>query len=113
MWFGLVQQKSTPLHLAAGRNQYGHTFRSGHSESVRLLLAAGSNPNAETTVSSPPSANTMELCGAELCGGLVQGKYTPLHLAAELGHTESVQLLLTAKGNANAENRVSDSLLQI
>ena len=55
----------------------------------------------------------MELCGAELCGGLMQDKSTPLHKAAEYGRSESVQLLLTAKGNVNAENSVSDSLLQI
>ena len=45
--------------------------------------------------------------------GLVQRKDTPLHKAAEDGRRESVQLLLTAKGNANAEADVSDSLLQI
>ena len=46
--------------------------------------------------------------------GLVQSKETPLHMAAaEYGHSESVQLLLAAKGNANAEDTVSDSLVQI
>ena len=45
--------------------------------------------------------------------GLVQDKDTPLHYAAKYGVSESVQLLLTAKGNANAEAAVSDSLLQI
>ena len=45
--------------------------------------------------------------------GLVQNKWTPLHKAAVYGHNESMQLLLTAKGNANAENNVSDSLPQI
>ena len=55
----------------------------------------------------------MELCGADLCGGLVQRKSTPLHHAAKHGHSESVRLLLAAKGNANAENTVNGSLLQI
>ena len=55
----------------------------------------------------------MEVCAAELFGGLVQLKFTPLHMAAMNGHSESVQLLLTAKSNINAEDRVSDSLLQI
>ena len=36
-----------------------------------------------------------------------QNKTTPLHAAAKAGHTESVQLLLAANGNPNAENRVS------
>ena len=40
----------------------------------------------------------------ELCGGLgVQKKVTPLHRAAANGHNKSVQLLLTAKANADAE----------
>ena len=48
--------------------------------------------------------------GTELCDGLgLQFKATPLHEAAAYGHSESVQLLLTAKGSANAENDVSDS----
>ena len=44
---------------------------------------------------------------------LVQDKETPLHMAARYGNSESVQLLLTAKSNIHAEDRVSDSLLQI
>ena len=40
---------------------------------------------------------------------LPQYKATPLHEAAVNGHSESVQLLLTAKANANAANTVSDS----
>ena len=51
----------------------------------------------------------MELCGADLCGGLVQRKSTPLHHAAKHGHSESVQLLLAAKGNVNAKGYVSAS----
>ena len=43
----------------------------------------------------------------------MQGKVTPLHYAANNGHSESVQLLLIAKGNIHAENTVSDSVLQI
>ena len=45
--------------------------------------------------------------------GLVQKKQNPLHMAAMNGDSESVQLLLTAKSNINAEDRVSASLLQI
>ena len=46
-------------------------------------------------------------CGAELCGvDCVQFMETPLHYAAQNGHSESVQLLLTAKGNVNAEDEV-------
>ena len=32
-------------------------------------------------------------------------------MAAKYGHSESVQLLLAAKGNVNAENEVNASLL--
>ena len=42
----MVQDKSTPLHWAA---------YNGNSESVQLLLAADSDPNAETDVSAAPS----------------------------------------------------------
>ena len=80
---------------------------------MQLLLAAGSNPNVGNTVSRSRFANVMESCSAELCCGLVQERYTPLHMAAMNGHSESVQLLLTAKGNINAETKVNDSLLQI
>ena len=55
----------------------------------------------------------MEVRAAELFGGLVQLKFTPLHWAAEHEHSESVQLLLAVKSNINAEDTVSDSLLQI
>ena len=55
----MVQRKYTPLHWAAMNE---------HSESVQLLLAAKGNVNAEAIVSSPPCANIMELCSAELRG---------------------------------------------
>ena len=42
MWFGLVQDKYTPLHKAA---------MNGHSESVQLLLTVKSNINAANDVS--------------------------------------------------------------
>ena len=44
---------------------------------------------------------------------LVQNKWNPLHYAAWHGHSESVRLLLAAKGNANAETQVNESLLQM
>ena len=42
-------------------------------------------------------------------GWLLQGKYTPLHNAASNGHSEAVQLLLTADSDPNAQNNVSAS----
>ena len=58
---------------------------------------------------SVSSANVKELCGAELCGGLLpQNKCTPLHYAARNGQSEPMQLLLTAKANADAADRVRD-----
>ena len=41
---------------------------------------------------------------------MVQDKETLLHKAAWHGDSESVRLLLAAKGNVNAEATVSDSL---
>ena len=81
---GLVQDKSTPLHLAA---------KHANSESVRLLLAADSNPNVQDIVSSPPLENVKELCVAELCGGLMQNQCTPLKLARKQGHSDCAKLL--------------------
>ena len=40
---------------------------------------------------------------------MVQSKETPLHMAAMKGSSETVQLLLAAKGNADAEDNVSAS----
>ena len=42
-----------------------------------------------------------------------QDKTTPLHTAAEADHTDSLQLLLAANGNPNAENSVSSSPIAI
>ena len=72
-------------------------------------------------VLSASVANEIEKHSAEILSGvvlswwfgLVQGKLTPLHWATNNGHSESVQLLLTAKGNIHAESTVSDSVLQI
>ena len=51
----------------------------------------------------------MELCRVLICGGLgPQTKSTPLHGAVEYGRNESVQLLLTAKADANAADSVND-----
>ena len=36
----------------------------------------------------------------------MQMQWTPLHFAARFGHSEPVQLLLAAKGNASAEDKV-------
>ena len=44
---------------------------------------------------------------------MVQSKSTPLHMAAWYGNSESGQLLLAAKSNIHAENKVSYSVLQI
>ena len=96
-----MQNKCTPLHAAA---------ETGQSGAIQLLFTAKGNPNAADAVSAPPSASIMELCSSELCGGLVQSKQLPLHIAVYGGHSESVKLLLTAKSNVNAANKVSTSL---
>ena len=55
----------------------------------------------------------MELCGAELCGLDWCRTRNPATQGCSDGHSESVQLLLTAKGNIHAEDMVNDSLPQI
>ena len=62
------------------------------------------------SVTHPPWCDGI-VQSTDLCGGLgPQTKYTPLHWAAQNGYNESVQLLLTAKANPNAEDLVSDLL---
>ena len=65
------QRTRTPLHWAAGYNQ--------NPEVIEALLAAGADPNAETT-----------------------DKWTPLHAGAEKGNLVAIQALLDAGADANA-----------
>ena len=37
----------------------------------------------------------------------VQNVFSPLHLAAQMGHTELVELLILSKGNFNCITKVS------
>ncbi len=64
--------KRTALHTAA---------EAGREDVVRLLLAAGANPNART----------------------IDGE-TPLHLAAKTGHRIIAELLLDSGADVNAKN---------
>lgn len=74
------------------------------SQCSRCCLPRETDPNAEDEVSASHSACNVNIFAfgfSILCG---QDKETPLHNAALQGHNESVHLLLSAKGNPNAEN---------
>jgi uncharacterized protein len=72
----------TALHAATSKLE-----RESHDETLRVLLAAGANPNAATT----PGVITS--CLMRDC--LTKGE-TPLHRAAAFGNNVSIKLLLDA-----------------
>ena len=75
------------------------------SELVQLLLNAKSDVNARSEVSADRLHCVVPLSG--LSSAMLQFQGTALHIAANDGHSESVQLLLNAKSDANARNKVS------
>lgn len=107
----------TPLHIASGK---------GSTDIVRMLVDAGANINAVNTRNgnekSSDAVSRIEDTGSEYsCDGSEEDidedphlKYlsaldfggdtlTPLQLAAYRGHTQTVQLLISAGANVNAE----------
>jgi uncharacterized protein len=93
----LAESGETPLHAAlckANRPAYDHV--------VRILLAAGADPNHATR----PSVETngfMRDCRT-------RGE-TPLHRAAAFGSERSIQLLLDAGADREAKDMAGDSPL--
>ncbi len=99
----------TPLHAAA---------KMGHAGVVKLLLAAGENPNAATTDGSTPLheaaayghpevIKVLEGARVNVDAPLIRGPQhgiTPLHLAAHSGKVQAVIALLAAGANINAQS---------
>ena len=86
----------TPLHIACTK---------GSTEIVKILLAAGSNPNSVDSALQHTSLHAACLGGSQTCvkyllnfGANVNARakngWTPLHRAAAKGHTDICQLLV-------------------
>lgn len=78
----------TPLHSALSQNE-----RLRHNIVVRVLLAAGADPNRATKKNKPT--------GAFMRDCRTKGE-TPLHRAAAFGDEEAIQLLLDAGAKLDA-----------
>lgn len=85
----------TPLHKAAF---YGHT------DIVKLLLAAGADPNKST------NNDYVRDLGGDYGYYPCYGN-TPLHYAAKYGYTDVVKLLLAAGANHSTSNNYGDTPL--
>jgi ankyrin repeat protein len=87
----------TPLHSALCT-----PHRLAHNLVMKVLLAAGANPNVTTR----PNVET----GAFMRDCRTKGE-TPLHRAAAFGDEESIQLLLNAGANIEAKDMHGDTPL--
>jgi len=86
----------TPLHAALCKAS------PSHDRVIRVLMANGADPNARTKVGVPT--------GAFMRDCRTKGE-TPLHRAAALGSSESIQLLLDAGAIKEAKDANGDSPL--
>ncbi len=87
----------TPLHAALCKSDsYSHDLV------VKVLLAAGADPNATTKLGSET--------GAFMRDARTKGE-TPLHRAAAFGSEESIQMLLEAGANVEAKDDHGDTPL--
>ena len=106
----------TPLHATAGLGQVG---------SVRVLVAAGADPNARDSVfgftplhaaveqGQTEVVRLLVAAGADLNarGGMFE--FTPLHMAARYGRTEIARLLIEAGADPTAFARTGFTPLHI
>ncbi len=117
-----------------------YAVRSGHAESVRLLLAAGAQPDARDAngmnalhwavaekqthllplLLATPQAQSMVnaalvTCNSisEKCRATLRTGMTPLHTAAELADAESVRLLLQAGANPHTVDRFGRKAIEL
>ncbi len=93
----LMPTAETPLHSAICT-----TERRSRDQIIRLLLAAGANPNC-ATLPSVETESFMRDCRTK-------GE-TPLHRAAAFGNEETIQLLLDAGAAKDAKDEHGDSPL--
>ena len=87
----------TPLHAALCKANSG-----AHTHVIRVLLAAGANPNS-TTKEGAETGGFMRDCRTK-------GE-TPFHRAAAFGTEESIQLLVNAGAKIDAKDMNGDSPL--
>jgi ankyrin repeat protein len=87
----------SPLHAAFCKSN-SHA----HSQVVKVLLAAGANPNC-VTEASVETGGFMRDCRTKA--------ETPLHRAAAFGTEESIQMLLDARAAKDAKDMNGDSPL--
>jgi ankyrin len=103
-----VPDMYTPLHNAIVR---------GHVATVKLLLARGADPNAETTEGYTPLHNAaaegnMEIISLLLARGVdvnarTSSGLTPLFEAASYGKSEAMKLLLDNSADCNVRRKIS------
>ena len=94
---GTAPSGETPLHYATSRGQ-----KPGSTECVKLLLAAGANPNQKANVGIPTTAYMRDI--------RVRGE-TPLHRAAIHGDEEMIQALLDHGGDPSIKDAHGESPL--
>jgi len=87
----------TPLHVAASKG-----FRDGTLNCIKLLLAAGANPNVKTKSGVATSTYYRDI---EVVGE------TPLHLAAAYGSKEMIEVLLGHGADPSAKDERGESPL--
>ena len=93
----LPDTRETPLHAALCKAN-----SAAHTQVVRVLLAAGANPNC-VTKGGVETGGFMRDCRTEA--------ETPLHRAAAFGNAEAIQCLLDAGARINAKDMNGDSPL--
>lgn len=111
----LLSNKNLVLKLCKqdpyGRTMLHYAAERGHSDMVKLLLAHGTNPNAQEKIGLTPIALAV-VCGhinvvqilLELPVALSSDQYSCIQLAGKLGHDAIVSLLVDYEYHQEAED---------